>query len=124
MARRDGLSFSRLLPHISKSSGCSLTSVGSSVDPDVCMAGDALMGLLWKAGAAGPAAALCREIAAQYPEAAWAHVQLGLLLLGQGYAEEAVRALQVCLVEFLGALEVESSNLSGHGGDISASSFV
>lgn len=53
------------------------------------------MGLLRRLGAAAPATALCREIAAQYPEAAWAHVQLGLLLLGQGDAEGAVSPLQV-----------------------------
>ncbi len=53
------------------------------------------MGMLRSAGAARPAANLCREIAEQYPEAAWAHVQLGLLLLETGDAEGAIPALQV-----------------------------
>lgn len=53
------------------------------------------MGMLRSAGAARPAAELCREIVAQYPEAAWAHVQLGLMLLEQGDADGAIPALQV-----------------------------
>ncbi len=59
------------------------------------------MGMLRSAGAARPAAELCREIAAQYPEAAWAHVQLGLLLLEQGDADGAIPALQVRVHEVL-----------------------
>lgn len=70
-----------------------LQAAGEPASPRA-FAGDALMGLLRKAGAAAPAAALCREISSQYPEAAWAHIQLGLLLLEQGNGAGAVSALQ------------------------------
>lgn len=53
------------------------------------------MRLLRAAGALELAAGLCRDIAAQFPAAAWARRQLGPLLLAAGDAEGAVAALQV-----------------------------
>lgn len=52
------------------------------------------MALLRAGGALAPATALCRDIAEQYPQAAWAQRQLGALLLAQGDAEGAIAALQ------------------------------
>ena len=60
-------------------------------------AGNGLMGSLRQAGATDAAAELCRDIAEQYPGAAWAQQQLGCLALAQGRAEEAVAALQAAL---------------------------
>jgi predicted TPR repeat methyltransferase len=53
------------------------------------------MGLLRKAGAEAAAAELCQDICEQYPEAAWAHRQLGFMLLAAGDAERAVTCFQV-----------------------------
>ncbi|BDA47118.1 probable tetratricopeptide repeat protein 37 [Coccomyxa sp. Obi] len=78
-----------------------------SIDPCLDIAGNALMGLLRSAGAARPAAELCRDIAEQYPEAAWVHVQLGLLLLAQGDADGAIPALQA----YGRALELDPARL-------------
>ena len=55
------------------------------------------MGSLREAGATDAAAELCKDIAEQYPGAAWAQQQLGSLTLEQGRAEEAVAALQAAL---------------------------
>jgi len=86
-------------------------------------AGDALMGMLSRAGAVGPAVELCREIAEQYPEASWAQRQLGFLLLKQGDHEAAVLAFQVAafpLPRFAFGLSIDMrrhckrSTFSGH----------
>lgn len=55
------------------------------------------MSSLQQAGATEAAAELCKDIAEQYPGAAWAQQQLGSLALERGKAEAAVAALQAAL---------------------------